>query len=308
MISPQATVSSTSKKTNSLAFSRTDCHTCAASGQPCDRRRPRCSTCLSQGRTCGGFATPLSWATKRMWTDNPSIGDAATAPATQSTTAPTLPSNASAGRDFRFIVGPSKPRKRRKTSHAPSRKGQNSFRHLSADENKAPASVDGSRLLNPDEIGNLPDVQATDALGEGLPQQTQCLGHDTNQLTSVSPDITGPMPLLDLDPGFISCEVTGNGNMAAHATQFTAMKTAARSPTNDGNQWDSLAQNLDYILPGSRQLDHPSSTSNDWRLQVLDIPSPSLAESAAVLPGVIGNHQTDLLRMCKAWSPKCRTI
>jgi len=48
-------------RTNSLAFAKHDCHSCAALKELCDRQRPRCGTCLSSRRTCGGFAMPLVW-------------------------------------------------------------------------------------------------------------------------------------------------------------------------------------------------------------------------------------------------------
>jgi hypothetical protein len=48
-------------RTNSLAFAKHDCHTCAALGTECDRQRPRCGTCLSNQRKCDGFAMPLIW-------------------------------------------------------------------------------------------------------------------------------------------------------------------------------------------------------------------------------------------------------
>lgn len=48
-------------RTNSLAFAKHDCHTCAALKTECDRQRPRCGTCLSNERKCDGFAMPLVW-------------------------------------------------------------------------------------------------------------------------------------------------------------------------------------------------------------------------------------------------------
>lgn len=70
MLRHNAPVVPKGKRTNSLAFCQTDCHTCASTGLVCDRRRPQCSTCLSQGRKCGGFATPLSWDDKRIWVNS----------------------------------------------------------------------------------------------------------------------------------------------------------------------------------------------------------------------------------------------
>lgn len=113
------------KRTNSLAFARTDCHTCASSGEQCDRRRPQCSMCLGRGRRCGGFAMPLSWDSRRMWTETPSAAhdtsdnacarnNVTTALEKSSDTTASIVSPAQPRR-FRFVRAGSKLRKRRKT-------------------------------------------------------------------------------------------------------------------------------------------------------------------------------------------------
>lgn len=115
--------STKAKRTNSLAFCKTDCHTCASLGQRCDRRRPQCSTCLSNGRKCGGFATPLVWDERRMFADSPVDGVSGenaeqTIPAKTPPKSPSRrasPSRTGASRRFRFVMGPSRARKRRKT-------------------------------------------------------------------------------------------------------------------------------------------------------------------------------------------------
>lgn len=48
-------------RTNSLAFSKVDCHTCQQLEQTCDRQRPRCRTCLRAKRSCGGYVMNLKW-------------------------------------------------------------------------------------------------------------------------------------------------------------------------------------------------------------------------------------------------------
>lgn len=48
-------------RTNALAFAKTDCLSCSAQRERCDRRRPHCGTCSSQGRSCDGFANTLVW-------------------------------------------------------------------------------------------------------------------------------------------------------------------------------------------------------------------------------------------------------
>lgn len=110
-------IASQDKRTNSLAFAQSDCHTCASTAEQCDRRRPRCSTCLSHGRKCGGFATPLSWDPRRMWIDNPSnMKNSSTSVLNRdvSNRPEQGPDRPAPPRRFRFIKGASKPRKQRK--------------------------------------------------------------------------------------------------------------------------------------------------------------------------------------------------
>ncbi|KAJ9644424.1 hypothetical protein H2204_001776 [Knufia peltigerae] len=49
------------KRTNSLGWAKTDCHTCAEKQRICDRRRPKCSACLEDGGICGGYIQALNW-------------------------------------------------------------------------------------------------------------------------------------------------------------------------------------------------------------------------------------------------------
>lgn len=124
------------RKTNSLAFANTECHTCLANGVACDRRRPKCRTCLSKGWQCGGFATPLSWDNSRIWlgqsvqqqraptrsqpdkTQSPrgQRRDEVNLDNQQSFTAPQQRGNQRQG-GFRFVSSISRPRKRRKTAN-----------------------------------------------------------------------------------------------------------------------------------------------------------------------------------------------
>lgn len=48
-------------RSNSLAFSKHDCHTCTELKKRCDRQRPRCGTCIKSRRKCGGFTLDLVW-------------------------------------------------------------------------------------------------------------------------------------------------------------------------------------------------------------------------------------------------------
>ncbi|EHY55014.1 hypothetical protein ABEF92_003230 [Exophiala dermatitidis] len=58
----------TGKRTNSLGWAKSDCHTCSSLGRHCDRRRPRCSACLNDGVICAGYVQQLDWerATRRL--------------------------------------------------------------------------------------------------------------------------------------------------------------------------------------------------------------------------------------------------
>lgn len=49
------------RRTNSLGWAVSDCHTCQVNGRTCDRRRPRCDTCMGNGVLCGGFVQQLNW-------------------------------------------------------------------------------------------------------------------------------------------------------------------------------------------------------------------------------------------------------
>jgi hypothetical protein len=53
---------SSESRTNSLAFAKTDCHTCTANRRQCDRKRPRCSSCSAKNIVCGGYPMQLTWS------------------------------------------------------------------------------------------------------------------------------------------------------------------------------------------------------------------------------------------------------
>ncbi|PMD40625.1 hypothetical protein L207DRAFT_554328 [Hyaloscypha variabilis F] len=57
---------SSKHRTNSLAFAKTDCHTCSANQRRCDRKRPRCSSCLGKNIVCGGYPMQLTWSEKKQ--------------------------------------------------------------------------------------------------------------------------------------------------------------------------------------------------------------------------------------------------
>ena len=115
------------KRTNSLAFAQSDCHTCATLQDQCDRRRPRCTTCIAQGRNCDGFATSLSWSTKRMFYANPSsmtnevnqnLPGSSAVLVSPGRSDPVMTEPPGPPLRFRFMGDPSRPKKRRRTTRA----------------------------------------------------------------------------------------------------------------------------------------------------------------------------------------------
>ena len=118
------------RRTNSLAFAKSDCHTCVSRGLHCDRQRPRCTICQDSGRLCNGYSMQLSWQRSHSAANRPPKVKAAAPPQNNGTTAgrsgrldtEVSPSNetpkprASGPREFTFIAGRSA--KRRKRHHA----------------------------------------------------------------------------------------------------------------------------------------------------------------------------------------------
>ncbi|KAL9089635.1 MAG: hypothetical protein Q9165_005667 [Trypethelium subeluteriae] len=51
----------TTYRTNSLGWAKSDCHTCQSIFRFCDRRRPRCDACTTEGVICGGYVQRLRW-------------------------------------------------------------------------------------------------------------------------------------------------------------------------------------------------------------------------------------------------------
>ncbi|PLB46425.1 hypothetical protein P170DRAFT_465948 [Aspergillus steynii IBT 23096] len=147
------------KKTNSLAFARTDCHTCLSTGQGCDRRRPQCTTCLERGVKCGGFVTPLSWDTSRTWLGESAgrdalagradaVGDKDVASSDHDGRRP------SGSRRFRFVQSGRGGRKRRRIQQStreisPSSAPVGSMQETSTLENREPVPVNDVEQISP---------------------------------------------------------------------------------------------------------------------------------------------------------------
>jgi hypothetical protein len=101
-------------RTNSLAFAKLDCHTCAALKKHCDRKRPRCDTCISSRQRCGGFAMDL------VWKDLAVSNDAITSTPSQESGSYQRQTQISRKRpDFKFIRGRSKIKRKPKKPDYP---------------------------------------------------------------------------------------------------------------------------------------------------------------------------------------------
>lgn len=59
------------RRTNSLAFAKSDCHTCSSLGIHCDRQRPRCSPCQNAGILCQGYSMKLTWHQNHSMSNRP---------------------------------------------------------------------------------------------------------------------------------------------------------------------------------------------------------------------------------------------
>ena len=119
----------TSGRTNSLAFAKSDCHTCASLGLSCDRQRPRCIACQDSGRLCHGYSMKLTWQQSHSVSNKPPKVKATTSQATDTTTYQALANfspvpdrpmesvtpRARGSRRFTFVAG--RPAKRRKRHH-----------------------------------------------------------------------------------------------------------------------------------------------------------------------------------------------
>jgi Fungal Zn(2)-Cys(6) binuclear cluster domain len=90
-------------RTNSLAFAKSDCHSCSEQKRWCDRQRPQCGTCIKHRQKCGGYVLDLTWK-------QPSGNQ--TASSARSSVTPSPGCAADSERKFKFKQG--RPKKRRK--------------------------------------------------------------------------------------------------------------------------------------------------------------------------------------------------
>ncbi|KAK5036478.1 hypothetical protein LTS07_002205 [Exophiala sideris] len=61
----------TARKTNSLAFAKSDCHACSNARRTCDRQRPYCRACQDANDVCQGYSMPLVWQRGFSIRENP---------------------------------------------------------------------------------------------------------------------------------------------------------------------------------------------------------------------------------------------
>lgn len=298
------------KRTNSLAFCQTDCHTCASTGLACDRRRPQCSKCLDQGRKCGGFATPLSWDDKRIWVNNAWSTET---PATRAqgntnqslnddnnTVDITLPTKSTSSRRFRFVEGDSRARKRRRTCPPQEEqrvRGQAREEPiLLHDDNDKPMGIDANHgLSNIDTLDQAP-VGLGNTFSPLLPKNTLCL-------TRYSPG-AGEESLIDdaawLDSGVID-NILDLGPQELPAAEVTGVSALCGTPSV--NMMDGFEeqpripahdQDIAFLEPIHSYL---SSTPNN-HIEI-DFASSSLhMNSGLEISGIAINEHDGLLQMC----------
>lgn len=187
MDTANTTCTNKGKRTNSLAFAQTDCHTCTTVGDRCDRRRPRCTTCLGQGRRCDGFATSLSWNPKRMFsTKNPlstTVDETTEDLSSRTRTDPILesairppPGPGPPPLRFRFVGDRSKSRKRRRTDPA-QRNDASQYQSV------LPEAQGGSVVVSSAERAPVLEGENLDMTGDGDGDGNGQLAHATHELS-----------------------------------------------------------------------------------------------------------------------------
>ncbi|CAG8421158.1 unnamed protein product [Penicillium salamii] len=269
------------RRTNSLAFARSDCHTCASTGEKCDRRRPRCSTCLNHGRKCGGFAIPLSWDPRRMWSDNPSavnddhpgLPEGGQLMMTGTPRVDLTASHRPAPRRYRFIEGASKPRKQRKAYI----RGNNTARSRSV----VPESESGGSKAMPRLVGE--NFQLDMAI------------YNQNENDLGIQDTHGADPLDDL--GFFDSLVPSlfEFGQDSFTTEMPTLMSLARTPPLSERAIDFMAENLqpdplantfDPLLPGTtpKEVGSNSFDHNTTQVSTLAVSPPQTDTSFGLSP------------------------
>ncbi|KAI1616244.1 fungal-specific transcription factor domain-containing protein [Exophiala viscosa] len=120
------------RRTNSLAFAKSDCHTCSSLSLHCDRQRPRCTPCQNAGILCQGYSMKLTWHQNHSMVNRPPKVKSVPIPPQESSDvsrkgsivkedpvqkdkSPGSPTTPEQGRQFMFVAA--RPPKRRKKNH-----------------------------------------------------------------------------------------------------------------------------------------------------------------------------------------------
>ena len=237
--------------------------------------------------------------------DDPSANEGAGEDAAQSVPSRTgsgnpLPSRKSASpRRFRFVMGASKPRKRRKASN-PSR-NKNAV---------APGST-----LEAHHSSTGADILATAGENLQLPNADQASSHTHDELGS--DDLIVPSPNLptslgedanlfdSLDQGESSTAGILDNIMALSATPpFNAMGTTEENALDNRDQLDPLTLDLGSTLVESAQSDVLNTARNNLHINEIDMSYTSPSTNTFGLSNIFKNDHDDLLRMCMV----CTTI
>lgn len=196
-------------------------------------------------------------------------------------------------RRFRFVMGASKPRKRRKASNGS--RSKSAVAPGSALE-VCPSSAGGDILATVGEDLQLPNTDQTSSHAHDE------LGND--DLIVPSPDLPAPLSddanLFDsLDQGESSAGGILDNIMALPATPpFNAMGTMEENALDNRDQLDPLTLDLGSTLVESAQSDVLNPTRNSLHINEIDIPYTSPPTNAFGLSNIIKNDHDDLLRMC----------
>lgn len=240
--------------------------------------------------------------------DDPSAKEGAGEDAAQSVPSRTgsgnpLSSRKSASpRQFRFVMGASKPRKRRKASN-PSR-SKNAVapgstleaRHSSAGADILATAGEDLQLPNTDQASShAHDELGNDDLIVPSPDLPASLGEDANLFDSLD----------SLDQEESSTAGILDNIMALSATPpFNAMGTTEENALDNRDQLDPLMLDLGSTLVESAQSDVLNPARNNLHINESDMPYTSPPTNAFGLSNIFKNDHDDLLRMCMV----CTTI
>jgi len=254
MLSPfQASIPlSKPRRTNSLAFAKSDCHTCASQGLYCGRQRPRCTTCQSSGQLCQGYSMQLTWQRHHSTVDKPPKVKATISQADNDTRVSLNNERPSQSQDNieaepvprlprEFIFKAGRPSKRRKQHHASAgtmtrkdcldgRKAENC--HSSESSQEPPSAY---QLLLSAPSSPTPLLTPTP---EECPLQISCPFAATWQTDFLAPDIPVETQAADT----VDCETL---EQCLQLQQYNISPTAW-SPTSPGSPND-LCSEVQYL-------------------------------------------------------------